>query len=174
MTDLTRVKKYNHLFQKQLKMTNTELQSVISSWISDLSFQSEGKQYFTITVPKEKLRELMIKLKNEDATSFDYLFSLTAVDRIPNNFEVVYHMESTKFRHIICVITHTEDREHNISVDTISDVFPTANFHEREAYDLMGIIFNGHPDMRRLFMQDNWVGHPLRKDYTDETNLIIR
>ncbi len=155
-------------------MTNTELQSVISSWISGLSFQSEGKQYLTVVVPKEKLRDLMLKLKNEESTSFDLLFSLTAVDWLPKNFSVVYHLESTKYHHIICVITYTEDRENNVIIDTISDIFPTANFHEREAYDLMGIIFNGHPDLRRLFMQDNWIGHPLRKDYIDETNLIIR
>lgn len=155
-------------------MTNTELQSVISSWINDVSFQSEGKQYLTLVVPKDKLRELMTKLKNEESTSFDFLFSLTAVDWLPKNFAVVYHLESTKHRHMVCVITYTEDRETNVSVDSVSDLFPTANFHEREAYDLMGIIFNEHPDLRRLFMQDDWVGHPLRKDYIDETNLIIR
>jgi NADH-quinone oxidoreductase subunit C len=155
-------------------MTITELQSVISSWINGLDFQSEGKQYLTITVPRENLRDLMLKLKNEESTSFDFLFSLSAVDYFPKNFGVFYHLESTKHRHMICVIAYTEDRENNVSVDSVSDLFPTANFHEREAYDLMGIIFNGHPDLRRLFMQEDWVGHPLRKDYVDETNLIIR
>ncbi|MGE5356589.1 MAG: NADH-quinone oxidoreductase subunit C [Deltaproteobacteria bacterium] len=155
-------------------MTNGELQNVISGWMEGLIFQSEGKQYLTITVPKENIRELMLKLKNDENTVFDFLFSLTAVDYFPANFGVIYHLESTKLRHMVAVICYTADRENDISIDSISDIFPTANFHEREAYDLMGIIFNGHPDLRRLFMTEDWVGHPLRKDYTDETNLIIR
>ncbi len=155
-------------------MTNNELQDMISSWDPGLTFESEKKQYLTIKVPKEKLRELLLNLKNNEQTSFDYLFCLTAVDMLPMNFAVYYHLESSKFKHIVCVIATTENRENDINIDSVSDIYPTANFHEREAFDLMGIKFNGHPDLRRLFMTPDWVGHPLRKDYIDEVNIIKR
>ncbi len=150
-------------------MTNTELQSLISSWFDGLEFVDEGAQYLTITVPKENLRELMLKLRDDSQTAFDYMFSLTAVDWGKNR-GMVYHMESTKHRHIIVVHVHTDDE----TLDTISDIYPTAILNEREAYDLMGIKFNNHPDLRRLFLQDDWVGHPLRKDYVDEANMIVK
>ena len=154
-------------------MINSELQTLISGWFDDLTIVFEGKQYLTITIPKEKLRDLILKLKNEEDTSFDYLFCLTGVDNMPSHLSVYYHLESTKHRHIIALVTKTEDRE-NVDIDTVSDIYPTAIFHEREAYDLLGINFVGHPDLRRLFMTEDWVGYPLRKDYVDEANLIFR
>ncbi len=150
-------------------MTNSELQVLVSSWMDGLEFIDEGAQYLTITVPKENLRDLMFKLRDDSEAAFDYMFSLTAVDWGKNR-GMVYHLESTKYRHIIVVHVYTEDE----TLDTISDIYPTAILNEREAYDLMGIIFTGHPDLRRLFLQDDWVGHPLRKDYVDEANMIVK
>lgn len=155
-------------------MNNTELQSIISGWFEGITFESEGKQYLTAYVPKELLRDLMWKLKNDPQTSFDFLFCLSGVDYLPTNFAVFYHLESTKFRHIMVIVAKTEDRDEKNNLETVSDIFPTAIFHEREAYDLMGIRFDGHPDLRRLFLTDNWIGYPLRKDYVDEANLIIK
>lgn len=154
-------------------MTNTELQTLLSSWMEGLDFADEGSQYLTVTVPKENLREFMLKLRDESETSFDFMFSLTGMDWA-KNLGVIYHLESTKHRHIIVVHANTEDREENIHLDTVSDIYPTANFHEREVFDLIGIVFDGHPDLRRIFLQDDWVGHPLRKDYVDEANLIVK
>lgn len=155
-------------------MNRTELQTLLSSWMEGLEFSDEGAQYLTVTVPKEKLRELMLKLRDEEETAFDFMFSLTAVDWLPKSLGVVYHLESTKHRHIIVVHANTDDREENVHLDTVSDIYPTAHFHEREAFDLMGIIFDGHTDLRRIFLEDNWVGYPLRKDYVDEANMIIK
>ncbi len=149
-------------------MTNTELQTLMSSWMDGLEFADEGVQHLTITVGKENLRNLMLKLRDGEG-AFDYMFSLTAVDWGKER-GMVYHLESTKHRHIIVVHVTTDDEV----LDSIHDIYPTAILNEREAFDLMGITFNGHPDLRRLFLQDDWVGHPLRKDYVDEANMIVR
>jgi len=149
-------------------MTNTELQSMMSTWMDGLEFVDEGVQYLTITVGKDSLRDFMLKLRDSEA-SFDYMFSLTAVDWGKER-GIVYHLESTKHRHIVVVHVNTDDE----ILDTVSDIYPTAILNEREAFDLMGIKFTGHPDLRRLFLQDDWVGHPLRKNYVDEANMIVR
>ncbi|HHH55400.1 MAG TPA: NADH-quinone oxidoreductase subunit C [Bacteroidetes bacterium] len=155
-------------------MERTELQNYLTENFEGLEFGEDTTQYLTITVPKEKLREFMFFLRDAKELAFDFMVSLTAVDWFPKNFGVVYHLESTKYRHLISVHVNTGNREDDITIDTVSDIYPTANFHEREAYDLMGIIFKGHPDLRRLFLTDDWVGHPLRKDYVDEANMIIK
>jgi NADH/F420H2 dehydrogenase subunit C len=154
-------------------MTNTELQTLLSSWVEGLEFLDEKAQYLTVTVPKKDLRELMMKLRDEQETAFDYMFSLTGMDW-GKNLGVVYHLESTKYRHIIVVHVNTVDKEENINLDTVSDIYPTANFHEREVFDLFGVVFDGHPNLKRIFLQDDWVGHPLRKDYVDEANMIVK
>jgi NADH:ubiquinone oxidoreductase subunit C len=85
--------------------------------------------------------------------------------------EVVYHLESTTLTHQLVLKVRTDDRE-NGSVDTVCDIWRTAELHEREAYDLLGIRFNNHPDLRRFFLEEGWIGHPLRKDYVDEVNIV--
>ena len=84
---------------------------------------------------------------------------------------VVYHLESTKQGHTIVLKVKTEDRQNPV-FDTVCDIWRTAEFHEREIFDLLGIRFNNHPDLRRLFLDENWVGYPLRKDYQDEVNIV--
>ena len=88
-----------------------------------------------------------------------------------NFLEVVYHLESTIHGHQLVLKVRTADRE-NGAIDTVSDIWRTAEFHEREVYDLMGIRFTNHPDLRRLFLEEGWKGHPLRKDYADEVNIV--
>jgi NADH:ubiquinone oxidoreductase subunit C len=85
--------------------------------------------------------------------------------------EVVYHLESTTHKHQLELKVRTDDRV-NGAVDTVSDIWRTAEFHEREAFDLVGIRFNNHPDLRRIFLEEGWLGHPLRKDYVDEVNIV--
>jgi NADH:ubiquinone oxidoreductase subunit C len=83
---------------------------------------------------------------------------------------MVYHLTSTVHRHIL-VVKVKLDRDRPV-IQTVSDIWRTAEFHEREAYDLFGVEFAGHPDLRRLFMTDDWNGWPLRKDYEDPVNMI--
>ena len=83
---------------------------------------------------------------------------------------MVYHLTSTSHRHTV-VVKSKLDRV-NPEIETVCDIWRTAEFHEREAYDLLGIRFLNHPDLRRLFMTDDWQGWPLRKDYEDPVNMI--
>ena len=153
-------------------MTNEALQNLISSWNLDLEFSEEGSQYLNISVKPENLTELMLQLKTDSATSFDYLFCLSGVDW-GKELGVVYHLESTMHRHIIVVKVQTEDRE-NPTFDTVCTVWKTAEFHEREVFDFFGVKFTNHPNLKRLFLTEDWDGFPLRKDYVDEINMVIK
>lgn len=158
-------------------MTNEALQNLISTWISSpetngLEFTEEKSQFLNITVQPEYLHQLMTQLKNNSETSFDYLFCLSGVDW-GKELGVVYHLESTVHRHIIVVKVKTEDRE-NPTFDSVYDIWATAEFHEREVFDFFGIKFKNHPNLKRLFLTEDWDGFPLRKDYVDEINMVIK
>ena len=153
-------------------MTNETLQNLISSWIPELEFSEEGSQFLNITVKPEHLHQLMSQLKSDNDTSFDYLFCLSGIDW-GKELGVVYHLESTTHRHIIVVKTQTEGRD-NPTLDTVCNIWKTADFHEREVFDFFGITFNNHPNLKRLFLTDEWEGFPLRKDYVDEINMVIK
>jgi len=129
----------------------------------------EDTQYPELIIPAERISEVATALKTIKELEFDYLISLTAVD-YKDKFTVVYHVESTKLRLLLVLKTEVTDRE-NPSVDTVSTIWPTAGPHEREVYDLFGIKFNGHADLRRLFMEDDY-GFPLRKDFKDENRML--
>ena len=153
-------------------MTNEALQNLISSWIPELEFTEEKSQFLNITVQPEQLHSLMTQLKSNSETNFDYLFCLTGMDW-GAALGVVYHLESTTHRHQIVVKVKTEDRE-NPTFDTVCNIWYTAEFHEREVFDFFGIKFNNHPNLKRLFLTEDWDGFPLRKDYVDEINMIIK
>jgi len=153
-------------------MTNEALQNLISSWIPELEFTEEGSQFLNITVKPQQLHQLLSHLKSNIETQFDYLFCLSGVD-YEKSLGVVYHLESTTHRHILVVKVETEDRE-NPTFDSVCDIWKTAEFHEREVFDFFGIKFNNHPNLKRLFLTDEWVGFPLRKDYVDEINMVIK
>ncbi len=153
-------------------MTNEALQTFIGNWIPELEFTEEGSQFLNILVKPEQLHELMSKLKNDKETNFDYLFCLSGVDW-GKELGVVYHLESTTLRHIIVVKVQTEDRE-NPTFDTVCDIWKTAEFHECEVFDFFGIKFKNHPNLKRLFLTEDWDGFPLRKDYVDEINMVIK
>ncbi|WP_218043772.1 NADH-quinone oxidoreductase subunit C [Flavobacterium franklandianum] len=153
-------------------MTNEALQNLISSWIPELEFTEEKSQFLNITVQPEQLHSLMTQLKSNSETNFDYLFCLTGMDWVAA-LGVVYHLESTTHRHQIVVKVKTEDRE-NPTFDTVCNIWYTSEFHEREVFDFFGIKFNNHPNLKRLFLTEDWDGFPLRKDYVDEINMIIK
>jgi NADH/F420H2 dehydrogenase subunit C len=152
-------------------MTNQALQELIGSWLPELEFTEEESQFLNIQVPAEHLHDLMAKLKSDPETQFDYLFCLSGVDW-GEKLGIVYHLESTTKRHIVVVKVTAEDRETPI-LDSVYDIWATAEFHEREAFDFFGIIFTNHPNLKRLFLTEDWIGYPLRKDYEDETNMIL-
>ena len=153
-------------------MTNEALQNLISNWIPNLEFTEEKSQFLNITVQPEQLHHLMTQLKSNSETNFDYLFCLSGMDW-GAALGVVYHLESTIHRHQLVVKVKTEDRE-NPTFDSVWTIWRTAEFHEREVFDFFGIQFNNHPNLKRLFLTEDWDGFPLRKDYVDEINMIIK
>lgn len=153
-------------------MTNQELQDIINSWMPNLEFTEEGSEYLNVIVQPEQLHELMDKLKSNKDTSLDYLFCLSGMDW-GEELGIVYHLESTKHRHSIVVKVNTTDRE-NPEFDTVCDIWKTSEFHEREVFDFFGIKFKNHPNLKNLFLTEDWQGYPLRKDFEDPINMIIR
>jgi len=137
-----------------------------------LEFSEADSQFLNIFVQPEELHALMTKLKDNEQTHFNYLFCLSGIDW-GTDLGVVYHLESTTHRHCIVVKTQTPDRE-DPTLDSVCDIWMTAEFHEREVYDFFGIKFNNHPNLKRLFLTDEWEGFPLRKDYVDEINMVIK
>ena len=151
-------------------MDSQELKTKIESFDIEISFPEEETQFLTLTVNPSKLHELAKQLKEDSDTSFDYMFCQTGIDW-EANLEIVYHLRSTSHGHEVVVRTQITDRENPI-VDSVYDLWKTADFHEREIFDLLGIRFTNHPDLRRIFLDDNWEGFPLRKDYVDEINIV--
>ena len=120
----------------------------------------ENTQWPTMNIDSAEWRKL----------AFDYLFCVTCVDW-KTHLTMVYHLSSTLHRHTIVVKAKIADRN-NAIIDSVYNIWATAELNEREAYDLFGVHFTNHPDLRRLFLSEDWVGFPLRKDYEDPINMI--
>lgn len=121
-----------------------------------------------LVVPAEKIIEICETLKEIDQFHFDSLSNLTAVDRpAENRFEVVYHLFSYKHRQAITLKAYLP-REDAAHLQTIEKIWAAANWLEREVFDLFGIRFDGHSDLRRIMLPDDWTGYPLRKDYKEQ------
>ena len=120
----------------------------------------------TVVVPREHIAEACTFLKTWPEGRFDFLADLCGADRGVEEeprFEVNYHLFSTTRHHRIRLkVLLKEDDPH---VQTVTSVWRTANWHERETYDLFGVIFDGHPDLRRILLPEDWQGHALRKDF---------
>ncbi|MFH1032219.1 MAG: NADH-quinone oxidoreductase subunit C [Chloroflexota bacterium] len=117
----------------------------------------------TIQIKNEQLFDVVRYLKQTPGLDFDYLTYITAVDYF-DYFEVVYQLTSTSHNHSLVLKTRLYDRE-NPKVGSIISLYKGADFQEREIYDLLGITFEGHPNLKRIVLWDGFNGHPLRKDY---------
>jgi NADH-quinone oxidoreductase subunit C len=149
-------------------MNNEALKIQLGEIVPDAVFE-EGGEWVTVVIDPGAWGEVAALIRSEAGLDFDYLFCVTAVDW-KTHLSLVYHLTSTVHRHTM-VVKAKLDRERP-ALRTVSDIWRTAEFHEREAYDLFGIEFTGHPDLRRLFLTDDWKGWPLRKDYEDPVNMI--
>ncbi|MFQ3549629.1 MAG: NADH-quinone oxidoreductase subunit C [Armatimonadota bacterium] len=115
-----------------------------------------------IRINKDSLVDICRFLHDEQGGGFNYLADLTPIDW-QDKFEIIYQLRNLSENTKITIRTYI-DRD-NAEVDSVIDIWSGADLQEREAYDLMGIHFNGHPDLRRILLPEDWVGHPLRKDY---------
>ncbi|HEV2863764.1 MAG TPA: NADH-quinone oxidoreductase subunit C [Pyrinomonadaceae bacterium] len=139
------------------------LQSEHEGWFSEV-IEAFGE--LTLVVPRAAIAEVCAHLKAAPGFEFDMLADITGVDRGPEEeprFEVNYHLFSTRRYHRLRlkVLLDQEDTR----VPTVTSVWRTANWHERETFDMFGVVFDGHPDLRRILLPDDWQGHALRKDF---------
>jgi NADH-quinone oxidoreductase subunit C len=125
--------------------------------------QTEFRDETTYTIAAGDLREIAKFCRDE--LLFDYLIDITSIDNFGEEprFEMVYHLYSMPQR--IYLRLKLKVPEEGAAIDTVSDIWPTANWHEREIYDMMGIKLDGHPDLRRILMWDGYPFFPLRKDF---------
>lgn len=126
------------------------------------------REELTIWVEKGSIREACAILRDNPECPFNYLCDLTAVDWYPSEprFEVVYHLLSIPKKERVRLKAKLDGS--SPAIESVTSVWPAANFYEREVFDLFGVRFTGHPNLKRIMMPDNWEGHPLRKDYPVE------
>jgi len=148
-------------------MTNEELKSHITQQIPEAVF--EEAQFLNAVVDGPKAFSLLKSLRENPETEFDYLFCQSGVDW-KDFFYVVYHLSSKRHKHTVVIKAKIADRV-NPQIESVAGIWKTAEMNELEIFDLFGIKFINHPNLRRLFLDDTW-GFPLRKDYTDETNMV--
>ena len=145
-------------------MTSDEMSEKLSiAFPATIIDQSRFRDECTLRIQASALRDICLHAR--DTLGFNYLIDLSSVDHFGNEprYEVVYELYSMKdCVHLRLKISVSED---DCTVPTVSDIWPTADWHEREVYDMMGIQFSNHPDLRRILMWDGYPYHPLRKDF---------
>lgn len=150
-------------------MTSEALKEKITALLPTATFDEAG-QWLSINVEPNDIHAFAMQLRNDDSLFFNYLFCLTCIDW-KTHLTMVYHLDSTKHRHNI-VIKSTLDAA-NPAIETVSDIWKTANFHEREVYEMFGVNFINHPDLRLLILPDGWEGKkPMLKSFEDPVNMI--
>ncbi|HKQ51873.1 MAG TPA: NADH-quinone oxidoreductase subunit C [Pyrinomonadaceae bacterium] len=141
----------------------TALQRENPAWIAEVR---EAFGEVTVVVPREHIAAACSFLKSAAGLEFNFLSDICGADRGPEEeprFEVNYHLFSTKHYHRLRLKVLLDETDAH--VQTVTHVWRTANWHERETYDLFGVVFDGHPDLRRILLPDDWEGHALRKDF---------
>lgn len=141
-------------------MNNERLKEIII----DGSFDETG-EWLNVLIEAAQWRALAVLLRKH----YDFLFCCTCIDW-KTHLTMVYHLTSTAHRHVV-VVKAKVDRAAPV-IETVCDLWRTAEFHEREVYDLFGVQFTNHPDLRRLILTDDFEGYPLRKDFEDPINMI--
>jgi NADH/F420H2 dehydrogenase subunit C len=146
-------------------MTKKELKQYLEVTYPNLEVK-ETFNFPLLLVNKEDVIPVLKQLKDAPETRFNFLFCETAVDQNPN-LEMIYHLSSTYYHHDLEVKVILEERENPI-IDSVYSLWEAADLYEDEIYDMFGIRFKGHPNLRRIMLTDEWNGFPLRKDYQDD------
>jgi NADH-quinone oxidoreductase subunit C len=146
-------------------MDNETVLSRLRAAYPDAAAQaSEFRGELSLHLRPEQLLDVVQMLRDDPELSYTFLENLCGVDYLGREprFEVVYHLLSHKNRHRICLKVGVPERDP--SVPTLTGLWATATWQEREVYDMFGIVFSGHPSLDRILMPEDWVGYPLRKD----------
>ena len=150
-------------------MGNEDLKIKITELLPPAVFDETG-EWLNINVEPKDWLSFAQQLRNDGSLYFDYLFCLTCIDW-KTHLTMVYHLSSTKFRHNIVVKSKLDFA--NPEIETVTHIWRTAEFHEREVYEMFGVNFLKHPDLRLLILPDGWEGkNPMRKDFEDAVNMI--
>ena len=135
--------------------------TIINKFKDIMHFSEDGKILFIDKI--DSWFDVATFINNNDNLKFDYLMCITSYDLGASiKFGLAYNFYSTKFKHYLEVRIEIED---GVEIKSVESIWKTADWHEREAYDMMGIKFTGHPDMKRILLPEDWEGYPLRKDY---------
>jgi NADH/F420H2 dehydrogenase subunit C len=146
-------------------MNQEELQAYVLSLQPNLSVR-EASSNVSVKIPADQFLSFMIQLQNDPKLSFDMLSLHTALDcKTDNRFELLYLLVSSQHSFDLMVSTFVP-RENPIH-ESVSHLWPIAEWQEREVYDMFGVLYSHHPDLRRILLDDDWQGFPLRKDYED-------
>lgn len=154
-------------------MTFSEITDLLSTQFGkQLQANTQNLQPY-LTIPVDQLTDICRFLRDDERLFFDLLACITAIDNgsNANTMEVVYNLTSIPYEHnlMLKVIVPRNVKGTTLpSVPSLAHIWRTADWHEREAFDLVGIQFDGHPDLRRILLPTDWVGHPLRTDYQEE------
>ncbi|MFD2572578.1 NADH-quinone oxidoreductase subunit C [Spirosoma soli] len=155
-------------------MTFSEIDSLLNAQFGADTFitNTQNLQPY-MTVPVDRLVAVCQFLRDDERLFFDLLACVTAIDNglEANTVEVVYNLTSIPYEHNLMlkvIVPRTDSRSDLPSVPSVAHIWRTADWHEREAFDLVGVRFDGHPDLRRILLPTDWVGHPLRIDYKEE------
>ncbi len=145
-------------------LTAENIAEIIRAELGDESIEEADYASYSpwLRVGLPQFRRTMELLYSHPLLQFDFLQLVTGVDWV-THFDIVYHLWSMAHSHKIAIKVRT--CHDNPRVPTVTDLWPAANWHEREQYDLLGVIFEHHPDLRRILCPEDWEGHPLRKDY---------
>lgn len=150
-------------------MTNEELKIKFSELLPSASFE-DGSEWITVNIEPAELLPLATQLRNDLSLYFDYLFCITCID-FNTHLTMVYHFTSTKHRHTVVVKAKVDMNAPEI--ETLSHIWKTAELHEREVYEMFGVNFLNHPDLRLLILPEGWEGkNPMRKKFEDPVNMI--
>jgi len=140
-------------------MSKDEILDKLKELLPNAEIYKIYKYKYYVKIPKEDWIETAKKLKD---AGFSYLSTVTGIDRL-NSIEVIFICRKVEGKGTVIVGTIID--RNNPRIPSLKDIWTTALFHERETFDLLGIYFEGHPDLRRILLPEDWVGHPLRKDY---------
>jgi NADH:ubiquinone oxidoreductase subunit C len=146
-------------------MSNDQVKELILSFAPDTVFD-EASEFLTIPIEVVHFRKIAEALRQK---GMDFLFCLTCVDW-KTHLTVVYHLRATTDHNAVVLKVNVERA--NPEIETVCDIWRTAEFHEREVFEMFGVQFKNHPDLRRLILEDDFKGFPLRKDFEDPINMI--